>query len=72
MKALGRRQISLMKTMLDKGDGKWPKDFRLYSGNRVILDKLVDRGLLDWSLETPGGYSINEKGREALTLRGLL
>ena len=72
MKALGRRQISLLKLMLDKGDGKWPKDFRIYSGNRVILDKLVDRGLLDWSLEVPGGYYITEKGRQALEMRGLI
>ena len=72
MKALGRRQISLMRTMLEKGDGNWPRDFRIYSGNRVILDKLVDRGLLDWSLEVPGGYSINERGRQALQMRGLI
>lgn len=72
MKALGRRQISLLKLMLDKGEGQWPKDYRVFSGQRVILDKLCERGLVAWKEEHPSGYVITETGRQALALRGLL
>ena len=72
MKALGRRQISLLKLMIERGDGKWPKDYRVFSDERARLDRMVDRGLVGWSLEIPGGYYITETGRQALTLRGLL
>ncbi len=72
MNALGRRQVSLLKTIIDKGEGQWPENYRIFSGQRVILDKLCERGLVAWKEEHPAGYVITETGRQALTLRGLL